>query len=134
MKSKFPSITKNSVLDKSIWVGLIVSILTYLGLGLVGLVSYASGIGLFLTSVFLITAAVVIVINLLYDYIQSDGKKYYTTHDVVAGVLVAILLPLADGFFGVTSVSSLNLVTFIGTLISVIILEWVGIEIARKVL
>jgi uncharacterized protein YqgC (DUF456 family) len=134
MKSKFPSITKNSVLDKSIWVGLIVSILAYLGLGLVGLVSYASGVGLFLTSVFLITAVVVIVINLLYDYVQSGGKKYYTTHDIVAGVLVAILLPLLDGFFGVTSVSSLNLVTFIGTLISVIILEWVGIEIARKVL
>lgn len=134
MKSKLPSITKNSVLDKSIWVGLFVSILAYLGLGLVGLVSYASGIGLFMTSVFLITAVVVIVVNLLYDYIQSDGKKYYTEHDIVAGIFVALLLPLIDGFFGITSISTLSLMTFVGTLVSVIALEFVGIEITRRII
>lgn len=131
MKTELPQISKNPLLNKSVWIGVFVTILTYAGLGLIQLSNLSLGTGVISTTGFLTTLVVVLIVNLIYDHLVSN-KHYYWAQDIIASFLIALLLPIILGFMGIASISTLSVWTAVGTFISVLILQYAGIWVARE--
>lgn len=120
---KLPRLTKNSILDKSIWVGVILVILAILGLG----ISVAS---ISFTIPFVIALVVVFVVNIIYDYVNSTN--IYHVQSLIASILVALFAYSIVSYLGTSIVNIVSVLGVIELLIVAIVLEYIGIVIGKE--
>jgi len=136
MAMKLPQVTKNVLLNKAVWVGVFTTIASMAGLGLVGLVNWNLGAGLFLSGTFIVTLLSVFVLSAIHDAALTPSKKIYHTQNLFGAVAFAIGLPIILGILGVSSISTVsNLASWatIALLLSAVVLLYVGFVVARKV-
>lgn len=124
MSFKLPRLTKNSILDKSIWVGIFVVALAILGLG----VSVAN---ISFTIPFVTALIVVFIVNVVYDYINST--KIYHVQSLIASILVALFAYSIVSYLGTSVASITSILGVIELLIVAIVLEYIGIIIGKEV-
>ena len=120
---KLPRLTKNSILDKSIWVGVILVILAILGLG----ISVAS---ISFTIPFVIALVVVFVVNIIYDYVNSTNIYHFQS--LIASILVALFAYSIVSYLGTSIVNIVSVLGVIELLIVAIVLEYIGIVIGKE--
>jgi hypothetical protein len=124
VKYKLPRISKNSMLNKGIWVGLALTILSIFGIA----VSVAQ---IALTTALLFALVIVFVVNLIYDYITST--KMYHLQSFVASLFVVLFAYSIIVLLG-TSISAVaSPIGFVELLVVLVVLEYVGIIIGKEI-
>ncbi len=124
MGFKLPRLTKNSILDKSIWVGIFLVLLSLFGLGI-------SVANISFTIPFVTALIVVFVVNIVYDYINST--KLYHIQSLIASILVAIFAYSIVSYLGTSVASITSILGIVELLIVAIVLEYVGIVIGKEI-
>jgi hypothetical protein len=125
---KLPNLSGKTLVNKAFFYSIVITIVA--ALGYIGLSNLGLGLGVLLSSVFLLGFIAIALINLILNYLTQDSWEW--AQALIGAFATALFLPVIVGLFGVSTISGWSAVGLVAVFGGSFVLEYIGFWLGKK--